>query len=181
MNMFISVKSWYLNKGYHALPTGLNAAKNLHLTNAGSKHHITAAAQVKREGGTSSGVGQVRGWDKSGGGTSPGVGQVRGWDKSEGRTSSGVGQVRGWDKFGGGTSWGCIIFSSIKSITQTLSHWMKPPQTVNRTPSDSEHITLPRWKGEGGSSLGSVVCTGTFYRFWDGFLIFRFFKKIKIA
>ena len=75
MNMFISVKSWYLNKGYHALPTGLNAAKNLHLTNAGSKHHITAAAQVKREGGTSSGVGQVRG------GTSPG------WDKSRGGTS----------------------------------------------------------------------------------------------
>ena len=43
----LSAKSWYLNKGYHALPTGLNAMKNLHLRNAGSKHHITAAAQVR--------------------------------------------------------------------------------------------------------------------------------------
>ncbi|XP_063681494.1 ATP-binding cassette sub-family A member 2-like isoform X2 [Bolinopsis microptera] len=40
------VKTWYLNKGYHAMPTALNAMNNLQLKNAGSKHHITVAAQA---------------------------------------------------------------------------------------------------------------------------------------
>ena len=42
----LPVKTWYLNKGYHAMPTAMNAMNNLQLKNAGSKHHITVAAQV---------------------------------------------------------------------------------------------------------------------------------------
>ena len=41
-----SAKTWYLNKGYHAMPTAINAMNNLQLKNAGSKHHISVAAQV---------------------------------------------------------------------------------------------------------------------------------------
>ncbi|KAL5254305.1 hypothetical protein ACHWQZ_G013923 [Mnemiopsis leidyi] len=39
-------KTWYLNKGYHAMPTAINAMNNLQLKNAGSKHHISVAAQA---------------------------------------------------------------------------------------------------------------------------------------